>query len=80
MAIRETAELDYRPDGKEYIYNVSVTNEEDYDLLRELWPAWTGKRLQWLSELQPAEPYLPPPWIGWVLLDDGWHPASDAPL
>lgn len=77
MAVKETAEIKLRADGKEYIYNVSVTDESDYAILQELWPVMVGARLQWLDELDPAPPYPRPPWIGWVLLEDGWHPPGD---
>ncbi len=76
MAVRATAEIDVRADGKEYIYNVSVTDEADYELLQEWWPTLTGMRLQWLDELPVAPPYSRPPWMGWTNEPDGWHPAA----
>lgn len=80
MAARDTAEIAVRPDGTQYIYNVSTTDEADYELLREWWPLLTGMELRWLSELEPAEPYAPPPWLKWFLGPDGWLPPEDGPL
>ncbi len=80
MAVRDAAEIDVRSDGKDYIHNVMVVDEADYELLKGWWPTLVGMRIQWLSELDPAPPYPRPPWLNWVLLADGWHPAADAPL
>lgn len=78
MAIKQTAEIKVRADGRRFIHNVSVTDEQDYDYLRSIWPALTGCELQWLDELDPALNYERPPWIGWVLYEDGWRPANSS--
>lgn len=77
MASRNAAIIDVNADGNDYVYNVGAVAEEDYAYLQSIWPIYTGMRLQWIDELEPAVPYVKPVWLQWISQTDGWHPPVE---
>lgn len=65
-------------DGVEYVYNAIEVTEDSYDFLKDIWPSVAnGRRLQWISELEPAPGFDRPVWRDWTKQNDGWHPPGD---
>ncbi len=77
MTMQNAAIIDVNSDGNDYVYNVGVFAEEDYEYLQSIWPIYTGMRIQWISDLEPAAAYVKPVWLQWVSQPDGWYPPVE---
>ena len=68
----------YGWNGVEYVYNVVEVEPANYADLQELWPIYMdGRRLQWISELDPAPGYERPVWLQWTRDGDVWTPPVE---
>jgi hypothetical protein len=64
--------------GVEYVYNVVEVDPANYASLQDLWPIYMeGRRLQWISELDPAPGYERPVWIQWTRDGNVWLPPVE---
>ncbi len=77
MPVHNCAIIGINDDGNDYVHNVEVFAEEGFEYLQEIWPMFTGMRVQRIEELEPADPYVKPVWIQWISMTDGWHPPVE---